>query len=60
MILLAKKFIWTAKFKDTRPRLNIFKNTLKYYLHNLCAAYEIMDKSDLFEETWGVLYHILL
>ena len=60
LILLAKKFIWTAKFKDTAPKINIFKNTLKYFLYNQNIASEIRNKSDEFDNMWGRLYHILL
>ena len=59
LILLGKKLVWSAKFKDTTPRINIFKYVLRDYLNNLKMVCSILNKDNDFEDTWGLLYLIL-
>ena len=60
LILLGKKYVWTSKFKGTAPRINIFQNILREYLNNLKMVHSILGKDDDFENTWGLLYLLLL
>ena len=59
LILLGKKFVWSAKFKDTVPRLNIFKYVLRDYVSNLKMVSNILQKEEEFEQIWGLLYLML-
>ena len=59
LILLGKKFVWSAKFKDTAPRMNIFKYVLRDYVSNLKMVSSILRKEDEFEDIWGLLYLVL-
>ena len=55
IIMLAKKYIWTQKFRDTVPTVAGFKNYPSDFLTNLKAIYAIKNDTDQFAESWDIL-----
>ena len=53
IIMVAKRFIWTQKFRPVRPTLVVFIKYLSEFLKTLKMTFAIRDKCDLFDETWG-------